>query len=114
LCGQESHQRNHPHSAARFAGALRFSDNARARELAILKKSEDRSNNSRPVFVLLSDAPAASRGGKNRARRRFCFPKNFLHRLSPRFCGNDGTYTFFSKYNETTNVGLVSHFRICY
>jgi hypothetical protein len=49
-------QRNLPHSAACYAGSLRFSDSAGAREIAILKKTEDRSNISRPVSALSCDA----------------------------------------------------------
>jgi hypothetical protein len=60
LFGQEGYQRNHsphlPFLAARFAGALRFSGNAEARELAILKKSEDHSDSPRPVSALPCDA----------------------------------------------------------
>jgi hypothetical protein len=45
-----------PFLAVRFADSLRFSDSAGAWELAILKKSEDRSNNSRPVSAPPCDA----------------------------------------------------------
>jgi hypothetical protein len=37
-------------------GTLRFSDSAGARELTILKKSEDRSNISCPILALSCDA----------------------------------------------------------
>jgi len=45
-----------PHSAVRFADSLRFSNGAGTRELAILKKSEDRSNIPRSVFAPSCDA----------------------------------------------------------
>ncbi|MDR2709846.1 MAG: hypothetical protein LBB65_00630 [Burkholderiales bacterium] len=75
-----------PHSPARFAGSLRFSIGAGSRELAILKKSEDRSNNPRPVSAPSCDARRLQGEVENRAYwKRLCW-KTKLNNMPPLPC----------------------------